>query len=157
MICEIISAGKDTRDNSYYDFVMKFAPMLSSEGLCVLLDVTVKTSHNHTYLPVLNNRQVNQALRELKGYKTLLPLSCSQYEKLCLIENCFTQQKFYVSHKRKTNDISKVSYRVIAQAALVNVLITDKETEKYVLQKSGQSINKTCLHLCGGKIIDEYI
>jgi hypothetical protein len=155
MICEIISTGEGIRDNSYYDFVMKFAPMLSNESLCVLLDVTTKTEHNNTFNPILMNKQVNQALQELKDYQTLLPLSCSQNEKICE-EQCFTQQKIYVSHKRKTNDISKVSYRVIVKTALVNMLITDKDTAKYVLQRDGQSIDKFCPYSCGEKIMDGY-
>jgi hypothetical protein len=134
---------------------MKFAPMLSSEGLCVLLDVTTKTGHNNTFNPILMNRQVNQALRELKNYQTLLPLSCNRNEKVCE-EQCFTQQKFYVSHKCKPNDISKVSYRVIAQAALVNMLITDKETTQYVLQRNGECIDKFCPYSYGEKIVDGY-
>jgi SAM-dependent methyltransferase len=154
MINEIISAGKGTYDNSYYEFTMKFVPLLSKEGLCVLLDVTTKAEHT-TFNPILMNQQVNQAIQELKNYQTLLPLSCNRNEKTC-VEQCFTQQKFYVSHKRKTKDISKVSYRVIAKTALVNVLITDKETAKYVLQRNGQSIDKFCPHSYGEKIIDGY-
>jgi hypothetical protein len=154
MICEIISTGNGTRDNSYYDFVMKFVPVLSSEGLCILLDVTTKAEHT-TFNPILMNQQVNQALRELKDYQTLLPLSCNRNEKIC-VEQCFTQQKFYVSHKGKTSDMSKVSYRVIAQAVLVNVLTIDKETAKYVLQRNGQRVDKLCPYSCGEKIIDGY-
>lgn len=155
MICEIISAGKGDCDNSYYDFVMKFIPMLSENGLCVLLDVTTKTEHNNTYNPILKNSQVNQALRELKGYKTLLPLSCSQNENDCT-EQCFTQQKFYVSHKGKINDISKVSYRVISKATFVEELVDGNKKAKYVLQRSGQFIDKFCPHSNGERILDSF-
>ena len=156
MICEIISAGKGKDDNSYYDFIMKFAPMLSASGLCVLLDVTTKIEHNNTYNPILKNRQVNQALRKLKDYQTLLPLSCSSNEKNCE-QQCFTQQKFYVSHKRKANDMSKVSYRVIGKIDFVNTLISSNETAKYVLQRNGQILDKFCPYsLYGEIIIDGY-
>lgn len=154
MICEIISAGKGDYDNSYYDFVMKFIPMLSRNGLCVLLDVTTKTEHN-TYNPILKNSQVNQVLRELKVYKTLLPLSCNRNERSCT-ERCFTQQKFYVSHKGKANDISKVSYRVIGKADFVKELIDGNKKVKYVLQRSRHSIDKFCPHSNGEKIMDSY-
>lgn len=155
VICEIISAGKGDYDNSYYDFVMKFSPMLSENGLCVLLDVTTKTEHSSTYNPILKNSQVNQALRELKDYKTLLPLSCNRNEKSCT-EQCFTQQKFYVSHKGKVNDLSRVSYRVIGKSDFVKELVDDDKDVKYVLQRSGQSIDKFCPHSNGERIIDSY-
>ena len=156
MICEIISAGKGACDNSYYDFVMKFVPMLSENGLCVLLDVTTKMEHNNTYNPILKNSQVNQALRELKDYQTLLPLSCHQNEKKCT-EQCFTQQKFFVSHKGKVNDISKVSYRVIGNSDFAKMIVGGNETAKYVLQRNEQSIDKFCSYsLCNEKIIDGY-
>jgi len=155
MICEIISAGNGVHDDSYYDFVMKFAPLLSENGLCVLLDVTTRAEHSNLYNPVLKNRQVNQALRELKNYQSLLPLSCNKNEKICT-ERCFTQQKFYVSHKGKTSDESRVSYRVIAKAEFVRTLVNSNEIAKYVLQKNEQSIERFCPYSYGEKIIDSY-
>lgn len=155
MICEIISAGKGDHDNSYYDFVMKFVPMLSESGLCTLLDVTTKTEHNNTYNPILKNSQINQALRELKNYQTLIPLSCYRNESRCA-EQCFTQQKIYVSHKGKANDLSKVSYRVIGNRNFVSVLVDNDETTKFVLQRDGQNIVKLCACSLGEKIIDGY-
>ena len=155
MICEIISAGKGNYDNSYCDFVMKFAPMLSENGLCVLLDVTTKTEHNNTYNPILKNEQVNRALRELKIYQTLLPLSCNRNEALC-IEQCFTQQKFYVSHKGKINDVSKVSYRVIGNTDFVKIIVNHNKTSKYILKKNGRSIEKLCPYSSGEKSTDAY-
>lgn len=156
MICEIITAGKGDYDKSYYDFVMKFVPMLSESGLCTLLDVTTKTEHNNTYNPILKNSQVNQALRELKNYQTLLPLSCFRNEGNCT-EQCFTQQKFLVSHKGKVNDISKVSYRVIGRTDFVKKLVNISNTAKYVLQRNGTSIDKLCAYSVDGyKIVDGY-
>lgn len=155
MICEIITAGKGNYDKSYYDFVIKFVPMLSESGLCTLLDVTTKTEHNNTYNPILKNSQVNQALRELKNYQTLLPLPCYQNESSCT-EQCFTQQIFYVSHKGKVNDISKVSYRVIGKSDFVNILTNDIEATKYVLLRSGKSIEKLCPYSYGERVIDGY-
>jgi SAM-dependent methyltransferase len=154
MICEIIFAGGGTHDNSYYDFVVKFMPLLSDEGLCVLLDVTTKAEHA-AYNPILMNCQVNQALREMEGYRTLLPLSCHLYEKSCW-EECFTQQRFRVSHSRKGNDASKVSYRVIGKAELVSVLVAGKEKGKYVLQRNGQAATAFCPRSDGDKIKDGY-
>ena len=156
MICEIVSAGVGANDNSYYNFIMRFVPMLSDAGLCLLLDVTTKTEHNYSFNPILMNRQVNQALLELEEYQTLLPLPCSIHEQTC-VEQCFTQQIFQVSHKQKTNDISKVCYRLIGGVDLVNTLLDYKEDAKYVLKKDKKMVETTfCPYSKGEKIIDGY-
>ncbi len=157
MICEIISIAETSfYKDSYYKFVIKFAPLLSSNGLCLLLDVTTKTGHNNSFNPILMNQQVNQALLELKGFQTLLPLPCNFHEHVC-VKQCFTQQKFQVSHKQKTNDISKVCYRVIGKAEFVNTLVNDKENAKYLIQKDKQAMMTAfCPHSNGEKIIDGY-
>jgi hypothetical protein len=134
MICEMIAIGKE---NAYCNFVKKFVPLLSESGLCLLLDVTVQSKYG-TFLPILMNRQVNQALRELKGYQTLLPLSCGKFENICT-EQCFTQQHFHVTHKKKSNDLSKVSYRLMGRNDFVKSLVGNTEMQKYVLQRNGRT------------------
>lgn len=115
-VCEIISMGKGKLDNSYYDFVMKFLPLLSEKGICLLLDVTTKPKHT-TYNPILMNKQVNQALRELNEFETLLPIPCSTYSENCYVD-CFQQKTFTITHSKHTNDKSKVAYRVIVPKEL---------------------------------------
>lgn len=155
MICEIISAGRGRFDNSYYDFTIIFLRLLSKNGLCLLLDVTTKAEHIDVFNPILMNLQVNKALRELKEYQTLLPLSCNKNENRCFVQ-CFTQQKFYVSHKAKVNDLSKVSYRIIGKASLITKIHQNEEAAQYILQKNGESIEKVCPYAIGEKVIDSY-
>jgi len=134
MITEIISAGKGNADNSYFIFLKTFAPLLSDNGLCVILDVTTKQEHNNTYNPILMNNQINKALKELENYQTLLPLSCNLYEKDCNV-SCFTQQQFIINHSKRENDISKVTYRIIANIDFVVQLGQADVTAKYVIGK----------------------
>ncbi len=108
--------GKGKLDNSYSDFVMKFLPLLSEKGICLLLDVTTKPKHT-TYNPILMNKQVNQALRELNEFETLLPIPCSTYSENCYVD-CFQQKTFTITHSKHTNDKSKVAYRVIVPKEL---------------------------------------
>lgn len=131
-INEIISIGKGRLDNSYYDFVKKFLPLLSEKGVCLLLDVTTKSKHA-TYNPILMNKQVNQAMRELNKYSTLIPTPCSVYSEVCFF-NCFHQKTFSVSHSKRSNDISRVAYRV-----LVSQILKEKMNSK--VKNSKQLIN----------------
>lgn len=140
MVTEIISAGKGLSDNSYFHFLKTFVPLLSETGLFVLLDVTTKQEHCNTYNPILMNDQIKTALKDLKKYKTLLPLSCSLHESNCNAI-CFTQQQFIVSHSKRTNDISKVAYRVITSIDFADQLSTPDISAKYLIGKG-----KTCCY-----------
>jgi len=127
-ICEVIALGKGNYDNSYYDFTFRFLPLLSNDGLFVLLDVTTKPKHN-TFNPILMNHQVNQTLRELNEYETLLPLPCSVHSDKCFVD-CFQQKTFCVTHSKHTNDKSRVAYRILAPKILkeqIGVIIDDSK------------------------------
>jgi rRNA-processing protein FCF1 len=138
MITEIISAGKGNADNSYFNFFKRFTPLLSDRGLYVLLDVTTMQEHNYIHNPILMNNQANKALQELQNHKTLLPLSCNIYEKNCT-SDCFTQQQFTVSHSKRTNDISKVTYRIITNIGFANQLGMPDISAEYLIGR-----NKSC-------------
>jgi hypothetical protein len=148
---EIISMGKGKLDNSYYDFVKKFLPLLSENGLCVLLDVTTKPKHT-TYYPIIMNKQVNQAIRELQKYTTLIPKPCSEYGEICL-RDCFYQKTFSVTHSKHSNDRSKVAYRVLVSHLL-------KRKMNHEVSNFRQLINndKICPFTENGKLtVDAFI
>lgn len=151
LLSEIIAVGKGQLDNSYYDFVHKFLPMLSDMGLCVLLNVTTKPEHT-TYNPILMNRQVNKALRELSEYRTLLPISCSIYSNECHVD-CFYQQTFSVTHLKHTKDKSKVAYRIIARDKFVKQIVSIENDSKLIIHN-----DKFCPHTEGyQKLEDAYL
>jgi len=135
LICEIIATGNRRLDNSYYDFVISFLPMLKKNGLSVLLDVTTKPNHTK-HNPILMNRQVNKALRELDDYNSLLPISCGIYGKHCYFDDCFHQQIFTITHQKQKNDKSKVAYRVIGHNDLVNKIVTNTNCSRLLINKS---------------------
>lgn len=134
VICELIASGKGLLDNSYYDFAIKLLPKLSDIGLCLLLDVTTRTSHT-TFNPILMNRQINQALRDLKIFKTLLPLPCFYYGEQCDID-CFYQKVFTVKHSRFAADKSKVAYRVLGREKLVDEIVTQENNNQLVIHNN---------------------
>jgi len=150
-VCEIISVGNGKLDNSYYDFLMKFLPLLSENGLCLLLDVTTK--HNHTtYNPILMNKQTNQAIRELKIYTSLIPAPCSIFSEICSCD-CFHQKTFTVTHSKHSNDKSRVAYRLLVSQNL-------KEKLNHKINNSKQLIynEKTCPYTEKGELtLDAFI
>ena len=151
MGCELIAEGNA---NFYYDLTSLCLPMLSESGLFLLLDVTTKAGI--TYNPILLNTQINRAVRELAKFKTLIPITCGEFEKECL-EQCFTQRTFYISHSLKTKDKSKVTYRVLANEDFVKQVSLYECNCSYVnLFDNDERVEKYCPNSQGEIIIDNY-
>ena len=115
MIGEIISAGNGVNDNSYYDFCKTFLPLLTTFGLCLILDVTTKSPHTPLFFPHMMSAQVNSFLREEDSFEVLIPVCCSQFGRKCMEPRCFQQKEFCVSHSRRNSDKCRVTYRLIAR------------------------------------------
>jgi len=158
MICEIIASGSGKSDKSYYEITKKSLPLLSETGLFAILDVTTKQEHINTYNPILLNTQIRDAIREYDEYKTLLPLPCNKYELEC-DEQCFTQRIFKITHKLRSENSSKVAYRVIGRSDFVDRIIVMEEPVKYLILPERLATNMTssfCPKSAEGNIIDAY-
>lgn len=89
------------------------AAHLYEDGLLIMLDVTTKDDHSGFFYPQLMNSAINDYVRKSRDIATLLPLSCACYERCG--DYCFMQQTFNVSHSHKSNDESRVCYRVLCR------------------------------------------
>ena len=138
-ICELISK-KRFQVNAYKYIAEILAPKLSDNALMMLLDVTLKNDAIGTFYPIYMNNGLNEFIKNSGTYKTLIPLSCNKYEHICTQE-CFTQRIFWVTHSRKVNDISKVSYRIIGRKEFVDSIQPLKQKGKFITQiKNGVNI-----------------
>ncbi|MBE9468342.1 MAG: hypothetical protein IMY72_08490 [Bacteroidetes bacterium] len=118
MINEIITKDRD----SYFNFYNHFAKYLNNEGLLLMLDVTKKIEVD--YMPILLNKQTNRFIQENKGtYKTLIPTSCAKFDSICK-QDCFSNNHFVVTHSKKKNDRTKVTYRIIGKSKFVNLILS---------------------------------
>jgi hypothetical protein len=98
------------------------------------------------------NKQVNQAMRELQGYITLIPKSCSVYSELCSYD-CFHQKTFTVTHSKHTNDKSKVAYRVLVSQQLNEIINYKVNNAKLLINNK-----KICPYTVKGKFtFDAYL
>lgn len=151
MGCELIAEGNT---DFYYDLTKFSLPLLSKTGLFFLLDVTTKVGI--TYNPILMNIQVNRAIKELTGYKTLIPITCGEFEKECT-ELCFTQRTFNISHSLKINDKSKVSYRILANSDFVNQISSFESSCSYInILEKDDNPSKYCPNIQGEQVKDNY-
>lgn len=104
--------------DAYYKACETLVPMLNNTGIFCVLDVTTKDSVENNFYPQIMNRQITQFIIDTNKYRTILPLSCRFYEHTCK-KPCFTQQNFFVSHRYKMKDFSKVAYRIIGHRLFI--------------------------------------
>lgn len=125
IVCELISK-EVLPTNAYAIMAKKLATFLHENGLLIVLDVTTKDEHSGYFYPQLMNNAINDYVRKSRTIETLLPLSCACYEG-CK-DLCFMQQTFSVSHSHKSNDESRVCYRVLCRKPLKNAIMQGKDT-----------------------------
>lgn len=112
VVCELISK-QILPSNAYAIMAKILAAHLYEDGLLIMLDVTTKDEHSGFFYPQLMNSAINDYVRKSRDIATLLPLSCACYESCG--DYCFMQQTFNVSHSHKSNDESRVCYRVLCR------------------------------------------
>ena len=131
MINEILNKGKGHLDNSYYDFVETYSPMLSEKGVMMILDVTTKVGVSE-FCPILMNRQINQFVFDHPDFVSIIPIPCSG-KKNCQTQ-CFSQKEFAVTHSKFTSDKSRVAYRILVKRALSQELQLWQLDTQYQIQ-----------------------
>ncbi|MBN1971231.1 MAG: hypothetical protein JW870_17830 [Candidatus Delongbacteria bacterium] len=158
-IVEIISKGNGLNNNSYFKWFDLLSNSLSSDGIALLVDVTTKTDCSD-YLPLLLNEQSRKFVKENQLFKILSPLSCSCFSHTCN-NHCFYQHEFYVSHRQKSKDASRIAYKIIGRASFVDKILMDRKKGKFVINWKQHNINLPnggiCINSIGGDIfIDSY-
>lgn len=88
--------------------------MVVSYGLCIISDVTT-TDNDYEYFAYTLNREINRHdASSDTDMRTILPLPCARNSATCQDGRCYTQRKFFLQHRRKSNDETKIAYRVLA-------------------------------------------
>lgn len=143
MGCEIISKGEGIADNTYYDLLKKFSPLLSSTGVFILLDVTTKSKHKGYYYPQLLNEQACLFVKNNEYFSSIVPVPCHLYEKKCSCK-CYTQKEFKVSHRFSKSDRSRVAYRIVGMRTLAEQIYKNFYDANYIIQVKRDNI--TCFY-----------
>ena len=158
-IVEMISKGNGLNNNSYFKWFDLTSDLLNSNGLAIIVDVTTKTDYSD-YLPLLLNEQSRKFVKDNSLFKILSPLSCNCYSHTCN-NHCFYQHEFYVSHRQKNKDASRIAYKIIGRSAFVDKILKDKKKGKFVINWKQHNIDLPdggiCINSLGGDIfIDSY-
>ena len=94
-ICEFVTKDMFEKQNAYSHIIKTFLPKLDKHGLMVLADLTSQNKVSQEWLPRMMDA----------GY--------SQTDCQLLMKNNGYNQTFTITHKRKTNDTSKIAWRIL--------------------------------------------
>lgn len=124
--------------NAYELVCDAFLPLLSDNGLMLLLDVTTK-DEEHPFYPVMLNSQVGRYLKSHDEFITLLPTPCSQHTE-CPV-SCYHQRLFHIGHSYNNNDVSKVAFRVLCREPFGKDILLYLFNDKEIVNESGNEAN----------------
>lgn len=156
MVCELISHDVIPTE-AYRKIAKSLCPLLSDDGVFLLLDVTTKDTKAGVFYPLIMNKELNDYVNKHIEFSTLLPLACSKEH--CR-DSCFMQQTFQVSHSRKSNDESKVCYRILCHKELKDKIVIklEEDTQHIIHSVKYKDGDKTaiCYKSHGNKVIDSF-
>jgi len=94
-ICEFVTKERFEKQNAYTHIIKTFMPKLDDEGVMILADVTSYNNVSQEWLP------------------RMMDVGCIQADCRLLMKNDGYNQIFTVTHQRKTNDVSKIAWRIL--------------------------------------------
>ena len=120
---EFIQGNTFPNNNVYKIVAGKFLPLLVDNGILILSDLTNKYNKGNFYYPEKMTEGLNSLLSANKTYKSIFPFTCYHYEHKC--RGCYMQDIISVTHSHKTNDISKVAYRIIGKSDFADRIVAN--------------------------------
>ena len=94
-ICEFVTKECFEHQNAYSHITNTFLPRIKIDGIMVLADVSTYNNVSQEWLP------------------RMMDVGIAQSQSLVLLKNEGYNQTFSVTHKKRTNDISKIAWRII--------------------------------------------
>ena len=128
-ICEML-AKKRIKNKAYKQTASMLSSKLTDKGIMLIEDVTIKSPATEKFIPYMLNAELNEFVAENDDFTTIYPTACKDKESKC-INGCFFKKEIRVTHSAKSNDISKIIYRIIGKKPFAeNVVVSSKwETE----------------------------
>lgn len=135
---EFVQSKTFPKENIYHKIAEKFLPLLHLNGVFILSDVTTRLNDSRLFYPELMNKGLNDFMRSNTQYKTIIPHPCFYKEKEC--NGCYMQEIFTVSHSRKTNDRSKIAYKVLCYNNFADLFM--QSNKQYTCKAVSSSADK---------------
>lgn len=129
-ICEML-AKKRIKNKAYKQTASMLSSKLTDKGIMLIEDVTIKSPATEKFIPYMLNAELNEFVAENDDFTTIYPTACKDKESKC-INGCFFKKEIRVTHSAKSNDISKIIYRIIGKKPFAeNVVVSSKWKTEY--------------------------
>ena len=157
-LCEFYNVNYAQAQGIIRNSIGLASQMLVPKGLCVLSDITNRpTNHNFEYFSMILNREANEHDSDDAAIsRTIIPIPCARNSRTCNDSKCFTQRIFEVNHRLAHNDITKISYRVLAPTAFAQNII-DSFTMQGAFNVNAHRPYSACLNGEQAKITGEIL
>ena len=116
---------KTFNTNAYELVASHLLPLLSQYGVFIMSDVATRSSNSSMFYPQMMNMGLNNFIKKTLLYKSIIPATCFIHEGNC--SGCYMQDIFYVSHRKKNRDISKIAYRVLCKSDFATELQANRQ------------------------------
>lgn len=124
-INEFVQHETFSTTNAYELVASHLLPQLSQYGVFIMSDVATRLNNSTMFYPQMMNMGLNSFIKKTLLYKSIIPAACFIHESTC--SGCYMQDTFYVSHRMKTRDISKVAYRVLCKLDFATELLSNRQ------------------------------
>ena len=126
---------------TYKVFANIVSKYLTPLGCLIILDVTTK-DNKFEWQPIVMNNELNQFIESENTFSYILPLSCALWHKQCKnADNCYTQKIYKVSHRKKLEDRSKVTFKIIVHKDFADSILDNIEhQEMYKINSANKNM-----------------
>ena len=129
-ICEMLAKNR-IKNKAYKQTASMLSSKLKDKGIMLIEDVTIKSPATEKFIPYMLNAELNEFVAENDDFTTIYPTACKDKESKC-INGCFFKKEIRVTHSAKSNDISKIIYRIIGKKPFVeNFVVSSKWKTEY--------------------------
>lgn len=102
-ICEFVTKDKFEKQNPYAHITNTFIPKLSSDGIMLIVDVSTYNNESQEWLPQMLDAGLTQS-------------NCNIF-----LRNEGYNQSIFITHSKRTSDISKVAWRIVGMPIKPNL------------------------------------
>lgn len=145
-ISEFYNTDYNKAKGLYKSLSETLSEFLSDDGLLVLLDL-VSGDYNYTrpFSTLIMSEELNNMVNDKDSKLSfVLPICCGLWSSACKTKICYTERQFEIKHSKTIkNDVSKITYRVMARKSFALEVLSSVEVRD-IYQMSYNSKHPRC-------------
>lgn len=122
---EFYNSNYNLSQGVFTKFAIYISKHISDKGILLILDVlNPNTGRTYPFTTQIMSNELNAYVKSNNATMNyIIPVCCAKWNSKCEKNLCYIERLFTVRHSKKTNDVSKVCYRVIVHKEFSNQII----------------------------------